>query len=290
MALATEKARTSSIFSYRNLIFDSDSKVFTSNESSQFPVSNLLSPIRGKAFKSKSSAKCSIVFDLGSRTNIDQVNCIALIDSNLSTGAILRVKASNTRSALDVSPDLCWDLSVWQRRNGVFVFLFDTPSFGRNYANTTFPKVQTERKYRFWQIDLPANGAGSGIRHSLGLCWLGKSFEYEFDKGFGMTMNSKIDNAKLTTGGRHSSFIDRMYEFDFTVVGMSLDDAYEIKSDFDEMNVNGYILIDSFAFSNDTEKRSHGAFYGIVDRGSIQLKGNEIQRIDMTLGFKEMPR
>jgi hypothetical protein len=280
MSVATEATRTSSMFSYKNLVFDPDCRIYSSNESTRYPASNLFSPIRGKPFKSLTSDKCSIIVDLGGRNTIDYVQAICLVDTNLVSGSVVRLKASNDRGTIDVSPDAYWDIQIWTVQNGVFVFVLGTPSSGKF----------DDRKYRFWQLDLPANGGGSGVQHSLGILWLGKIFQYGFDRKLDFKMSTNMDMSKLVTGGKQSSFIDTVYEFDFEIIGLSTSDAYQFKYDLETMNINRYILVDYFSFSNDTSKRAHGVFYGSMDKGSIAFKAGAPKLVDVTFNFNEMPQ
>lgn len=279
MSSATENTRTSSMFAYRNLVFDPDCRVYSANESPQYPVNNLFSPIRGKPFKSASSGKCSIVLDLGNRQTIDYVQCVSLVSSNAKSGTIVRLKASNNRMTIDVSPDAYWDIQIWESYNNVFVFVLGTPSNG----------YFSGRKYRYWQLDLPANAAGSGVPHSLGVLWLGSIFEYGFDAKFDLKMGTQMDTSKLVTGGKHTSLIDTYYEFDFEIVGVSTSVAYQFKYDLETLVTNRYMLVDAFSFSSDNSKRSHGAFYGNIDKGSIGFKAGAPKLVDVSFNFNEMP-
>lgn len=279
MAVATEATRTTSIFAYRNLVFDPDCRAYASNESPMYPVSNLFSPIRGKPFKSASSDKCSIILDLGLRNTIEYVECMSLISSNIQAGTTVRLKASNNRSTIGVSPDAYWDIQVWQSYNDVFVFILGTPSSG----------YFSGRKFRYWQLDIPANAAGSGVPHSLGVLWLGSVFEYGFDAKFDLKMGTQMDSSKLVTGGRHTTFIDTVYDFDFEIVGVTTEVAYQFKYDLETMATNRYMLVDAFAFSSNNTKRGHGAFYGNMDKGSITFKAGAPKLVDVTFNFTEMP-
>lgn len=276
---ATEGIISSSIFAYRNLVFDPDCKAYASNESSSYQVTNLFSPIRGKPFKSASSGSCSIVLDLGYRNTIEAVEAVGLVSSNLLTGSVVRLKASNNRATIDISPDAYWDISIWEPYNDVFTFILGTPSSG----------YFSGRKFRYWQLDLPANGAGSGVPHSLGVLWLGSVFEYGFDIGLSLQMDTQMDSSKLVTGGKHTSFIDTFYNFDFEIVGLTTEAAYQFKYDIETMAANRYMLVDAFAFSSQNIKRSHGVFYGSMDKGSIQFKAGAPKLVDVTFNFIEMP-
>lgn len=280
MSTAVEATRDSSMFSYKNLVFDPDCRIYSNNESTQYPVTNLFSPIRGKPFKSSSSDKCSIIIDLGNRGSIDYVESVALVDSNLSSGSLVRLKASNSRGSIDVSPDAYWDIEVWEQKNGIFIFILDDPSSG----------VFANKKFRYWQLDLPENGAGSGVQHSLGVLWLGKIHQYGFDQKTDFKMSTNMSVSKLTTGGKQAKFIDTVYDFDFEIVGISTEDAYQFKYDLETMNINRYMIVDYFSFSSNTSKRAHGAFYGNIDKGSITFKAGAPLLVDVTFNFVEMPQ
>jgi len=226
---------------YFNYVTDDLSTLTPSSEDTNFPVSNLKTPLRTKVFRSTSSS-CNIVIDTATTEQISDLLVLpSSIDNQFGFTGDLTIEANATNS---------WSSPAFSTTL--------TPNRENNFGIATFDTAQS---YRFWRVS-----ASSGASYAeLADVFLGKAFTPGKNVDFNWTYSEK-DISKITSNRYGQKYIDKittLKEESLSIKFLTKDELEDFYSfaNFVGKNKPFYIVLDNGESFSPNREFFAGKFY-----------------------------
>ena len=221
-----------------------------------YPVANILDPIRGKRWRtawSDSASTARIVIDLGAATAIDT---IALIDCNVAAAKKFKVFAADDTAANDVSEVLTlWDAS---KIGNVHLFYLGSGMTGANY--------------RYWAIEFNQSwGADYQLGTStleIGTLWLGAHTAIAPSIEAGVRFTDPSVRSQSYGGTTYVDTFDQFRELEFRVGALTHSESAELQESVIAAKATT-VLVDLVANQSSKSSRNTGLMYGKLSGSGI---------------------
>lgn len=263
--MATEASPSTSIISLSSYTTAAAARIISATSAANsYSYQNLRTPIRSSTWRSTTTlTDQTIAFDLGSAV---QPTVFALINNNLvstGSGTTLQVVLQSSTAA-DFGTSLrTYTYTIYEQSSSMKVLRF--------YVGN--PDSSSAVSSQYWRVTFNAGSAGTNVTYfECGLIWLGTYTTMSFDPGLNITSEDLSQSGSSLNGSVYFDRIRTVKSADLNSTNIANASALSIKEALDVVGSSRYVFVDTYAHLSNVSQKSHGAYYGLLDKISMSHK------------------
>jgi len=277
--MATESRPTTATISLENYVMRSGVTLGGATSAAQeFPLSNLLNPLRGEPWRSGTTIAQQFDIDLGASFTpgaAGGIRLFGLVNYNGYPGGFAVKLQSITGIGGSVVATWTFQTYIPASVNRVMRWFVGNSDAGTAGAAS-----------RYWRVTLPAAfavGADYPLSidtfYQVGVVWLGDFVEIGYDKGAKIRLVDPSIESRAKGGSAYHDKQQAFHEVDLKVPLVAAATLYPtLKEKLDLAGGTTRLLLDMHSAESSDYWRAHGAYYGRID-----LKGGAEQTLSFSL-------